>query len=290
MAATVAQQYNVEGMDHPVWRPVHYSSRAKTVAECNYGKVDGESLGVLSGVLSNRMYLAGLKFTVVVDHQPLVALYKSHSKSLPVRVAKHRSKLGGFNFSVVYEPGVTTPSDYGSRHPPARRHYSMEEKEELGVEEEEEDAEVIVNRVDEVSDAVTLPVLQHYTQKEASLKQLKEDILAGRRTNVEEYKLCFPELSVVQEVIMREERILIPTKLRPDVLAAGHEGCPGRESMLKQLRLSVWWPGMTADVKEYTDSCLGCTAATPRTRPRPFRRGRHRPGRGSTVVLILRGR
>jgi transposase InsO family protein len=69
---------------------------------------------------------------------------------------------------------------------------------------------------------------------------------------------------------MREERILIPTKLRPDVLAAGHEGCPGRESMLKQLRLSVWWPGMSADVKEFTESCLGCTAATPRTRPPPM--------------------
>ena len=74
-------------------------------------------------------------------------MYSSHSKSLPVRVAKHKSKLRGFDFSVVYEPGLTTPSDYGSRHPAPRRHYTEQEKVELGVEEEEEDAEIIVSSV-----------------------------------------------------------------------------------------------------------------------------------------------
>ena len=144
------------------------------------------------------------------------------------------------------------------------------EREELGVKEEEEDAEVIVNRVEEVSDAVTLPLLQHYTEKEEDMRRLRQDIQTGKQTQVAEYKLCFLELSVCQGVIMRDERILIPRGLRADVLAAAHEGCPGRESMVKQLRLSVWWPGMTTDVKEYTESCLGCTAATPRTRPPPM--------------------
>ena len=78
MGATVAQEYRVEGVDHPVWRPVTYTGRAKTEAELQYGKVDGESLGVLTGILSNKMYLYGTKFTVVVDHLPLVPMYKSH--------------------------------------------------------------------------------------------------------------------------------------------------------------------------------------------------------------------
>ena len=80
VAGTVAQEYEVEGVDHSVWRPVNYTSRAKTVAEKDYGKVDGESLGVLSGILSNRMYLYGTRFTVVTDHLPIVPMYNSHSK------------------------------------------------------------------------------------------------------------------------------------------------------------------------------------------------------------------
>ena len=66
-------------------------------------------------------------------------MYNNHSKALPARVAKHRTKLRAFDFTVVYEPGTTTPSDYGSRHPPAVRKYTELERETLGVETEEED-------------------------------------------------------------------------------------------------------------------------------------------------------
>ena len=45
VAATVAQEYKMDGVDHTVWRPVNYTSRAKTEAEMDYEKVDGESLG-----------------------------------------------------------------------------------------------------------------------------------------------------------------------------------------------------------------------------------------------------
>ena len=61
-----------------------------------------------------------------------------------------------------YEPGNTTPCDYGSYHPPPvpSREYSKEGKEEYGGEEKEDDVEIIVNRVDHgyMPDAVTLPV------------------------------------------------------------------------------------------------------------------------------------
>ena len=271
VAATVAQSHKVEGLDQEVWRPVHHNSRAKTECEANYGKVDGESLGVLSGILSNRMYLYGTPFVVVVDHQPLVSLYSSHSRDLPVRVAKHRSKLRGFNFKVKYEPGITTPADYGSRNPPPKKIYSEEEKEDLGVEEENEDAEIIVNHVEELTDAVTLPILTNETENDEELKKLKDDIRKGRlRPELKIFKEMFPEMSLNQGVILKGERLLIPASLRPDVLGAAHEGHPGRESMLRQLRLSVWWPGMGQDVREFVESCLPCGAAVGRNSPAPM--------------------
>ena len=38
-------------------------------------------------------------------------------------------------------------------------------------------------------------------------------------------------------------------------------GHPGKIRMLQQLRGSTWWPGLTADVKKYEDSCIGCKAS-----------------------------
>ena len=272
LGATIAQEYRVEGVDHPVWRPVTYTSRAKTDAELQYGKVDGESLGVLTGILTNKMYLYGQKFEVVVDHQPLVPMYSSHSKSLPARIAKHKSKLRAFDFDMVYEAGITTPSDYGSRHPPATRQYTLQEREEFGVETEEEDAEIVIARVDSMTDAVTIPILARYTNKE--YKHLVEDVQRGRlgenSKQLAGIKECFQELSLSQGVILRGDRLLIPVKLRPDILEAAHEGCPGGDAMLRQLRMDVWWPGMDKDVKKFTRTCLACSAAVPTTHTPPM--------------------
>ena len=119
-------------------------------------------MGVLTGIFSNKMYLYGTKFTVVVDHLPLVPMYKSHSKALPARVAKHKSKR--------------------------------------------------------------------------LLQDVQQGKMSESTTKLIGIKECFEELSVSQGIILRGERLLIPT----------HEGCPGGDSMLRQLRMDVWWPGMHA--------------------------------------------
>ena len=80
-----------------------------------------------------------------------------------------------FNFKVIYEPGNKTPSDYPSRHPPPRREYTKQEREELGIESEEEDAEVVIARIDNMIEAVTLETLAEYTDKEYG--QLKTEII-----------------------------------------------------------------------------------------------------------------
>ena len=67
------------------------STSGRGRAELHYGKVDGESPGVLTGIMLNKMYLYGTKFDVIVDHEPLVSLYRSHSRALPVRVANTRA-------------------------------------------------------------------------------------------------------------------------------------------------------------------------------------------------------
>ena len=77
------------------------SSRAKTQAEMSYGKVEGESLGIYHGVMSFKMYLYGTKFTVVVDHKPLVSLYNNEARPKQTRVDRHRMKLAGFDFDVL---------------------------------------------------------------------------------------------------------------------------------------------------------------------------------------------
>ena len=124
----MAQRYDVPGERKPQWRPVTHGSRTLTEAERGYGKTEGESLAILSGIMANKEYLYGTKFEVVTDHKPLVSLYNSPNRPAPVRVDRHKGKLRNFRFKVVYEPGSTSPADYGSRHPNPAREYTETER------------------------------------------------------------------------------------------------------------------------------------------------------------------
>ena len=275
VGATVAQRYDIPGEVRPQWRPVTYNSRTLKSAELGYSKVEGESLAVLSGIMANKQYLYGTKFEVVVDHKPLVPLYNNDRKNGPVRVQRHKSKLLGFNFTVVYEPGSQNPSDFPSRHPAPDREYSRQERQDLGVEETEEDEEFSVNRIVQRSlpAAVTIPMLRHAIQEDETLKHVLEDVRAGRMSKtslISPYKPVFTELTAAGGLLLRGEQLVVPPRLQRDVISLAHEGHQGEAKTIRTLRERVWFPRLGRLTKEYVRSCLGCTAASKENRPAPM--------------------
>ena len=89
--------------------------------------------------------------------------------------------------------------------------------------------DILVCRLMELADAVTLPVLQRYTEEDTVLRQLMKDIGKGViNKDVEKagYCQCFQKLSVQNKIDMRGDRIAIPQK-------------EGRIRMLQQLRGST---------------------------------------------------
>ena len=56
VASTMAK---LHGRD---WRPVYYTERLLMDRKKIYSKVEGESLGVLAGLRTNRKYLYGTRF------------------------------------------------------------------------------------------------------------------------------------------------------------------------------------------------------------------------------------
>ena len=206
IASTVTQRYDIPGRKTPEYRPVTYSSRSLKKAEKGYSKVEGESLGVLSGIMTNKQYLYGTKFDVVVDHKPLLPLYNSPGRPAPVRVDRHKSKLLAFRYKLIYEPGSSNPSDYGSRHPVPDREHSTEEKAELGIK-DEEDLEFSVNRIidDHLPDAVTVEVLKHQSGKDEVMQRIMEEVKTGemsKATRDTVWGKIFEELTVANGILL----------------------------------------------------------------------------------------
>ena len=91
----------------------------------------------------NRKYLVGAPFTVMMYHSTLPAMYNNPARPAPHRVDCHRGRLGAYDMKFELATGHKNPGDYGSRHPDKLPdNLTREQREDLGIETEEEDMEV----------------------------------------------------------------------------------------------------------------------------------------------------
>jgi len=70
------------------------------------------------------------------------------------------------------------------------------------------------------------------------------------------YFSVFSELTVQQDILMRNSRILIPSSLRQDILARLHTGHQGITKCRKRASQSVWWPGLSKQVEHLVSTCV----------------------------------
>ena len=71
------------------------------------------------------------------------------------------------------------------------------------------------------------------------------------------------ELSTSDCVALYKDRVIIPTSLRQDVLAALHSAHQGVSMMTARAEASVFWPGITADIQAARNDCEHCHRMAP---------------------------
>ena len=67
-------------------------------------------------------------------------------------------------------------------------------------------------------------------------------------------------LNTMETILTVMEDHAVHARLEPVVLQAVHQNYAGKESILKQLCLSVWWPGISKHVRDFVESYKTCVA------------------------------
>ena len=257
------------------WLPVDHASRALSHHERTWdSQIEWESLGKMWGMTTFRPYLIGEKFTSWGDHKPLVPLYNDFTKPASARIAKHRSKVTDLTFVDKYLPGKKMPADYYSRHPAPIQHLNVKEREADMIDDGED---ILIMRVilDDTPPALTLAMLQTGAKHDPIYQRLITAVQTGKKPEagdpeLSRYTAVWEELSVIEGLVCRGERIVIPNGRIPGddgtlqewVVDLGHSGHMGMSATKRLLRHRLWFPGMDRMVEHRVTACLPCQAAT----------------------------
>ena len=90
--------------------------------------------------------------------------------------------------------------------------------------------------------------------------QSKEDVLPELRA----YYDYRDELTVYNGIVYRSDRIVIPRAMRHDMKRRVHTGHLGVNSCLRRARDVIYWPGMSAEIRQYLETCGVCATYSSR--------------------------
>ena len=245
-------------------QPVAYISRSMTPTERRYAQIEREALAFTWACERLADYLVGMEFDI---HKPLVPLFSSkHLEELPLRVQRFRMRMMRFRFTIGHVPGKDLViADALSRAPVSTPTTTDESQ--------QQETTLYVNYV-----------MQSLPASEEPLQEIKQHQADGVRQQI--IKFCqsgWPKKSSLSQALLPSvwradggERSLAkrrphhnPPSLRKTLLDKIHSGHQGITKCREMARQSIWWPGISKQLKELVQSCHECLKAK-KQRPQPL--------------------
>ena len=107
--------------------------------------------------------------------------------------------------------------------------------------------------------------LKAASNADTQMTQLKATILNGWprkrcqcHSTVTDFWNYRDELTVIDDIVLKGERIVIPKALRQDMLKCIHNGHMGMEKCKRRARDILFWPGMNRHIEEVVSQCNTC--------------------------------
>nr|XP_029698987.1 uncharacterized protein LOC115251324 [Takifugu rubripes] len=265
LGAVLLQQHEEQ------WLPVAYASRALTSAESRYAQIEKELLASLYACERFHQYVYGKMFEVETDHKPLVSIMNKPLNDCPVRIQRMLIRLQKYDVHMIYTQGkYMYTADTLSRA--VDRKEQPDSKESIEI---QAYVDMVVTSLP-VTEDKTLQI-QRETIADETMTELKSAILKGWPDNkkncpvkIQDYWNCRAELMVVDDIVMKGSKLVIPSSLRRLMLQKIHEGHLGEVKCKRRAREVMYWPRMNQDISQITASCELCRIYRPKQQAEPL--------------------
>ena len=241
-------------------KPVAYISRSLTPVEERYAQIEKEALAFTWACERFSDFLIGINFCIHTDHKPLVPLFTTKRlEELPARVQRFRIRMLRFQFSIIHVPGKQLEiADTLSRAPE-----QVPNEQDLVFQRE---TTAFIDFVTQSLPATEgrLKEIEQEQKKDSVCSELAQYCIQGwppKSSVSEKVKQYYPvasEISIVNGLLMRNSRIIIPASLQQQVLQQIHRGHLGLVKCRLRARQSVWWPLLSQQIQEMVEQCTSC--------------------------------
>lgn len=246
-------------------RIIAFGSKSLTNVGKRYCQTEKEALALVWAIEHFHMYLYGKKFELVTDHKPLEVIFGTRSKPC-ARIERWVLRLQSYDYKVIYKPGKSNVAD-----PLSRLCKSSTNETQASSFKDEHHVNQIIQHARPT--ALSLKSIVEVSNDDKEFKLIKDALIKNTwDVSINHYKVFQHELWLHDGVLLRGNKIVIPTKLRKQVLAAAHEGHPGIVNMKARLRTKVWWPKIDKDAESTVKNYRGCTLVSAPNPPIPLKR------------------
>jgi hypothetical protein len=253
--------------------PLHFASHPLSDTETRYPQIDREALSIYWSIKRFHLYLYGKEFRVITDHKPLVNLFNNPTSKPSARIERWLMDLQHYRFTVEYQPGHSNPADYASRHPTSAPSQATVDsgRSEQYVAYVTENAIPKAMTLDEIQEATAHDKLIQAAMLALKSRQWHKPPPGVSLAELSRLKNVESELTCSDNVLLKSNRIVVPTKLQEKTVDIAHTAHLGIAKTKALLREKVWFPLMDRMVESKVKHCLPCQIATPQTAREPLK-------------------
>ena len=260
-------------------QPVSYGSRSLTDSEKNYAPIELELLAIVYGLQKFDQYVFGNPdVTVHTDHRPLEPIFQKPLNKAPKRLQSMLLALQRYPVLVQYKPGAQQiTADMLSRAPVGKPTRELPDEQIFTVNQLKSFLSDLTTenlKTDLPVSEPTYKMIREQTNLDAVMRKLQQLISSGWPQKLKEvpeeikpYHSYKDELAVLDGIIYKGSRLVVPMSVRQDILKKLHISHQGTAATIRRARSAVFWPQMAEDIRMKTEKCVTCALDTPMQQP-----------------------
>lgn len=252
---------------------IGFASRTLTKTEANYAQIEKEMLAIVFACIRFDQLIIGNSQTIIkTDHKPLINIFNKPLLSVPKRLQKMLMTLQRYNLNFNFVVGKENMVADALSRAPLQSTESSDNTITLStickltgnkickfLEDTDLTSQVSISEE-------RLKEIRTETEKDFGLQKIRQYILSGWPNTIQQlpdevkrYNAYKYNLSYQNGIIYKDNRILIPFKIRKNILQRLHMSHSGIDGTLSLARRNIFWPGMTTEIKNKIKECSICT-------------------------------